>query len=62
MIIQAADTQVGDIVCFDNPKFNYTIEGLDVTVVGFIRHRFNDDTASASYAPGEWVNVERIAK
>lgn len=57
--VRARDTREGDLIVFHNPRFNYIAEMVDTDPLGNVRHRYNDDTASTSYDPREWLWVEK---
>lgn len=49
----AKDFKAGDVVAFINPNFNYTVEYIEYTEIGMVRHRHSNDTASSCYWPNE---------
>lgn len=50
----------GDRVRFEMPGADYTVEAVEFDDSnGRVTHRFNDDTASSGYHPGELLWVER---
>ena len=55
----ARNTRVGDEIVFDMASANYVVEEVDTDSIGQIRHRFNNDSASACYHPGQLLRVRR---
>lgn len=58
-IIQAKLTKVGDRIKFLNPRFDYTVEEVDIDSIGNIRHRAHDGTLTSSYQPNELLYIEK---
>lgn len=61
-LIKAKFIRVGDRVRFRMPSADYTVEKVETDSIGNVKHRFNDDTATNSYHPGEMLWVTRRAK
>lgn len=60
-LVPARNTRAGDEIMFDMASANYVVEEVDTDPIGQTRHRFNDDSASACYHPGQLLRVRRTA-
>src|ERR1700679_230062 len=58
-LMRADQTREGDTICFLNTRFDYSVEGMDVSPTGTPRHHFRDGTGSNAYEPGEMLYVIR---
>lgn len=58
-LMKARETRVGDEIGFRAPGANYVVEDVETDNMGQVRHRWNDDTATCCYHPGEWLYVKR---
>jgi hypothetical protein len=62
VLIQAKLIRPGDRVRFAASFADYTVDAVEETAIGHIRHRMNGDTASCTYHPGELLYITRRAK
>jgi hypothetical protein len=58
-LIAAVDVKVGDSVCFPNPKLNYKVDSTELTFMGQVTHRFNNETEFIVWNPGTKLNIQR---
>lgn len=58
-LIPARETREGDVICFRATFADYTVDSVDVSPTGQIRHFHGDGTASSAYHPGELLYVRR---
>lgn len=58
-LMKARETREGDRIGFRWPGASYVVESVETDKLGQVRHRWNNDTASSSYHPGEWLYIKR---
>jgi hypothetical protein len=56
-LVKAQDVRVGDRVVFLTARYDYTVERVETTKIGMIRHHHSNETASSSYWPDELLYV-----
>lgn len=59
MLIPAREVREGDTVCFRAAFANYTVDSVDTSPTGQVRHFHGDGAASSAYHPGELLYVRR---
>lgn len=58
-LMRADETRIGDVVVFRASFATYTVEDIDTTSTGMVRHSHGDGAASNSYHPEEMLYIRR---
>lgn len=61
VLIPARETKAGDRICFRAAFADYTVEDVDTSPTGGVRHVHGDGAASSTYHPGELLYVRRAS-